>query len=118
MKATLYTPDGKRMGVAALKRHVQPGVLGLQGWRAGTHLGQPVLRSDTYPQDAQATRRRWMQLQDYIRITGTPMVVETNQREANALNGMFVSSNGGTYRLSLSEDGSRVVVLYGHGSVR
>ena len=117
MKVAVFDPrTGRRIGLTSLKRDVQPGVLGLAGFRAGTHLGEPVMRTRTYPQDADSTRRAWQRLTFWAEVTGWSARVETNAREAEALYRSGVVPNAqGVYRLIHS--GSHLSVLSGHGTV-
>lgn len=104
---------GKRLGKAGLQQHAAA-LTGRGPFRISTRLGIPGLRSTGRPY-ANDTREQFGKVKDFVGNTGFSAKVETTQREANALSGTYVMSNGGTYRLAVSEDRSRVVTLYGHG---
>jgi len=111
------TNTKQRLGKVGLSRNT--GILtDRQEFSIGTHLGAAGLRSSYSRRDANGTRELFRLVQQFVGATGYAVKVETNQREANALMaGGFVQSNGGTYRLQVSEDRQRVVTLYGHGKV-
>lgn len=65
---------------------------------------------------ADETRQAFRRVQRFVLDTGYGALVDTTLAEAKALfvDGL-VTTTGGTYRLGISADGSRLVTLSGHG---
>lgn len=118
MFVAVFEPrTGTRLGKVGLNRNAGP-LTDRSYFKVGTHHGLHGLRSSFQWRSAGDTRELFRLVKQFVDLTGYPVKVETNQREANALMaGGFVQSNGGTYRLQVSEDRKRVVTLYGHGKV-
>ena len=115
MYAQVYSPNtGSRLGRASLTAEVLP-MLKRDGFKVGSHLGDPVVRS-TRRRYAEQVRIEWNELWRLVANTGYGIKVELTSREAQALvRAGFINSSVQTWRLSIRE--GRVNVLAGHGRV-
>lgn len=121
MKVAIYAPTtGTRLGRTSLQKDIIPGYLRTHGWRVGSYLGEPVIRSDNPRGYADQTRATWKSLRYWLELTGWNARVEVNQAEARALiSHALVPSTVGTYRLTQSpNNGGRYQLLAGHGNMK